>query len=75
LALKGELDEQLRGREDQVKEERAAGKAAEEEEGAEEPEEAVDEEGEVESLVEACRVGGREGFGGFLWARSACGFR
>lgn len=37
-----------------------------EEDGAEEPEEAVDEEGEVEGLVEAGGVGGREGFGGFL---------
>lgn len=66
LPLEGELDEDLGRGEEEVEEEGAPREAGVEEDGAEEPEEAVDEEGEVEGLVEAGRVGGREGFGGFL---------
>jgi hypothetical protein len=60
------LDEQLGGGEEEVKDEGAAGEGGVEEEGADQPEQEVDEEGEVEGLVEAGGVGGSEGFGGFL---------
>jgi hypothetical protein len=65
-ALEVELDEQLRGREEQVEDDGRAGERGAEDEGAQEPPEQVDGEGDAERLVEARRVGGRERLGGFL---------
>lgn len=65
-ALELEVYEELRGGEDEVEDQRAAREAGAEDEGAQQPEEAVDEEGCIEGLVEAARVGCGEGFGGFL---------
>jgi hypothetical protein len=67
LPLEEELDEQLGGGEEEVEDERAPSEGAEVEESADEPEEAMNEEGQVEGLVEAGGVGGGEVFGGFLW--------
>jgi hypothetical protein len=66
LLLEEEVDEELRGREGKVEKQRLAGEAGAEEEGAEEPEDEVDNEGEDEGLVEAARVGCGERLDCFL---------
>lgn len=65
-ALKVQLDEQLRRREGQIDEDRLARQRGAEEQGAKQPPEAVDGEGDVERLVEALGVGGGKRLGGFL---------
>lgn len=56
LTLEEEVDEDLRGREDEVEDQRLAGERGAEEERAVEPEEQVDDEGDEGGLVEAARV-------------------
>lgn len=75
MALEGELDEKLRGGEEQVENEGASGVGGVVEGGAQEPVQGVEEEREVEGLVEAGGVGGGEGFGGFLGRMSVWGWR
>ena len=66
-----QVDEQLWSGEDDVEDQTAPGEGAAEEEGAEQPEEAMDGEGDVESLIKAAGVVRGEGFGRFLGSVSA----
>lgn len=66
MTLEDKVDEELRRGENDVESERAPCEAGAEEQGAEEPEEAVEEGGCDEGLVEAARVGCGEGFDCFL---------
>lgn len=70
--LKVELDEELGRGEYEVQDDGFATEGRAEDEGAEEPPEEVDGEGDIEGLVEAFDVGGCEGFGSFLWGVSVC---
>lgn len=65
-ALEVEVDEELGGREEEVEEERCAGEGAAPEDCAQQPEEEVDGNGEVEGLVQAGDIRGGQGFGCFL---------
>ena len=71
-ALELQVDQKLRGGEEEVEGQRATCERGAEDEGAEEPEEGVDGEGEVEGCIQAAGVGGGEGFGGFLVTVSVC---
>jgi hypothetical protein len=65
-ALELQVDEQLRGREEEVEQQAAAGEGGAVDEGAQQPVEEVDEEGQVEGEIEALGIGGGQRLGGFL---------
>lgn len=61
-----QVDEELGRGEHEIQDQRAAGEGGAEYEGAQQPEQGVEGQREVEGEVQAARVGGGEGLGGFL---------